>query len=236
MRNELLLIGSLAVIYGGVLLWLKLFGPKALSALLALATVLANIEVLLLVRAFGMEQTLGNVLFASTFLITDVLSETCGKREATRAANVGIAASAMFLIVSQSWLWYIPSENDVFAPALHEIFANTPRLLLSSLIVYAVCQRLDVFLYHRIWAQTEKRTGSKTKLLWLRNNAATLISQAVNCFAFNFAAFWNIYPLETLVRISLAGYVIFIVTSLLDTPFLYAARKIAGTHGAEAES
>ena len=34
----------------------------------------------MLVKAFGMEQTLGNVLFAATFLITDILSECEGKR------------------------------------------------------------------------------------------------------------------------------------------------------------
>lgn len=227
MRNEIMLICALLVVYGGVLLWMRLFGTKSLHALAALATVLANIEVLLLVRAFGMEQTLGNILFAVTFLITDVLSETCGKKEATRAANIGIASSVVFLIISQSWLLYVPSENDVFAQPIREIFSNTPRLLISSLIVYAVCQRLDVWLYHRIWSYTERKTGSKTKMLWLRNNLATLISQAVNCFAFNFAAFWGVYPVETLLRISLSGFVIFIATSLLDTPFLYAARKIA---------
>ena len=39
-----------------------------------LATAFANVEAAILVKAFGMEQTLGNVLFALTFLITDILS------------------------------------------------------------------------------------------------------------------------------------------------------------------
>ena len=47
------------------------------------ATITANIEVLLLIDAFGMEMTLGNILFAMTFLITDILSErkekACGQ-------------------------------------------------------------------------------------------------------------------------------------------------------------
>ncbi len=37
------------------------------------------LPILLLINAFGMEQTLGNVLFAVTFLITDILSECEGK-------------------------------------------------------------------------------------------------------------------------------------------------------------
>ena len=68
MRNELLLLASLVLAYGGALIWLRLFGKSGLYGWTILATIAANIEVTLLVNAFGMEQTLGNVLFASTFL------------------------------------------------------------------------------------------------------------------------------------------------------------------------
>ena len=69
MTNEFLLIGSVVFIYGMALLGYKLFGKTGLYCLSAIATILANIEVVLLIDAFGMEQTLGNVLFAVTFLI-----------------------------------------------------------------------------------------------------------------------------------------------------------------------
>ena len=69
--NEILLIVSLLVIYGCVLLAYRLFGIHGLYCFTAIATISANIEVLILVDAFGMEQTLGNILFASTFLVTD---------------------------------------------------------------------------------------------------------------------------------------------------------------------
>lgn len=75
MINELLLAGSLIFIFSCVLLAYRFFGKTGLYCLSAIVTVLANIEVLILVNAFGAEQTLGNVLFASTFLITDILSE-----------------------------------------------------------------------------------------------------------------------------------------------------------------
>ena len=56
----------------------------------AIATITANIEVLIMVDAFGMEQTLGNILFASTFLVTDIISEVDGKKAAQKAVNIGI--------------------------------------------------------------------------------------------------------------------------------------------------
>lgn len=79
--NEILLVLSLLVIYGSVLLVYRLFGKSGLYCFTAIATITANIEVLILVDAFGMEQTLGNILFASTFLVTDIISEVDGKRQ-----------------------------------------------------------------------------------------------------------------------------------------------------------
>ena len=74
MPNELLLAGSVLLIYGAVLAAYRIFGKTGLYAMTMAVTILANVEVLILIEGFGMEQTLGNVMFASTYLITDILS------------------------------------------------------------------------------------------------------------------------------------------------------------------
>lgn len=226
MGNELLLAGSVLFIFSAVLLGYRLFGRAGLYCVSVVATVLANIEVLILVNAFGMEQTLGNVLFAATFLITDILSECEGKRAANRAVWLGLFASLFFLLLSQSWLLYLPSEGDWALGPIREIFSNTPRMLISSLAVYAISQMFDVWFYHRWWQFTEKRCGDRRRFLWLRNNGSTLISQFLNTFLFTAFAFYGTYDSGTLFSIFLSSYVIFIFTSLLDTPVLYLARKI----------
>lgn len=228
MNNELLLILSLLVLYGGVLVMYRLFGKMGLYCCTVFATITANIEVLLMVDAFGMEQTLGNILFASTFLVTDILSENEGKKEAQAAVNIGIAVSMGFILVSQSWLLYTPAESDWARESFETIFSNTPRLMLVSLAVYAVCQRFDVWAYHKWWAFTEKRCGDKTRFLWLRNNGSTVLSQALNTVLYTFGAFWGMYGMTTMISICISSYVIFIVTSLADTPAMYLSRKIKG--------
>ena len=70
MINELLLLGSLVVIFSSALIAYYIFGKAGLYAITAVATITANIECLILVNAFGMEQTLGNVFFAVTFLVS----------------------------------------------------------------------------------------------------------------------------------------------------------------------
>lgn len=224
--NELLLVLSIVVIYGGVILFYKLFGKAGLYTFNVLATILANIEVLILVYAFGMEMTLGNILFASTYLITDILSENHGKKDANKAVIIGILSSVFFVVISQSWLRYIPSPNDWASESFGVIFSNTPRLILASLLVYAVTQMGDVWLYHKWWDLTQKKTGNTRSGLWIRNNGSTLISQFVNTFLYNFLAFYGIYNMKTLWSIIISCYVIFIFTSLLDTPVIYICRKL----------
>lgn len=226
MVNELLLLGSVVFIFSMALVAYRFFGKVGLYCLSAIATILANIEVLLLIRAFGMEQTLGNVLFAVTFLITDILSECEGKKAAGKAVWIGMFTSLFFLLLSQSWLLYIPSEGDRAMDPLREIFSSTPRMLLSSFLVYAVSQMFDVWLYHKWWDFTAKRTGDRRRFLWLRNNGSTLVSQLLNTLLFTLFAFYGTYNGGTLVSIFASSYVIYVFTSLLDTPVLYLARKI----------
>lgn len=226
MRNEIILILSLLAIYTAVVLFYKFWGKSGLYCWTVIATISANIEVLILVDAFGMEQTLGNILFASTFLVTDILSETEGKEAAKKAVTLGIVTSVVFVLISQSWLLYLPNENDFAMPAIRSVFTNTPRLMISSIVVYAIVQMFDVWAYHAIWKKTEKYCKDSKRFLWLRNNGSTLVSQFFNTFLYTFAAFLFIYPVGTLMNIVLSSYVIFIVTSLLDTPAVYAARWI----------
>ena len=224
--NELLLVLSLLISFGATVLFLKLFGKSGLFAWIGICAVFANVEVLILVHAFGMDQTLGNTLFASSFLATDILSELYGKKDANKGVLVGIITTVLFILLSTMWINYVPAEGDWAMPFVKQLFANTPRVLIASLIAYAVSEAFDVWLYHKWWTLTEKRFGNKDKYLWFRNNFSTLFSQLVNIVIFNFGAFLGIYSLPQLFSITLACYVIYIVTSLLDTPFIYLAKKI----------
>lgn len=227
MMNEILLIGSLIFIYGMALLGYKLFGKAGLYCISAAATILANIEVLIMIKAFGAEQTLGNVLFAVTFLITDILSECESKKAADKAVYTSFFASIFFLVLSQSWLHYVPSESDWASPAIRTIFSNTPRMIIASLAVYGISQLFDVWLYHKIWDMTSKKSGNRRPFLWLRNNGSTLVSQLINTFLFTLFAFYGTYGLSQIISIFISSYVIYIFTSLLDTPVVYLARRVS---------
>lgn len=224
MRNELLLIGSVILIYSVVIISYKLFGKNGLFAMTSVATVLANVEVLMLVEAFGITQTLGNVMFASTFLITDILSENEGKKSASKAVWIGVFTSIVMLMFTQYWMLYTPSSEDWARDAISQIFSTTPRLVLASFTGYVISQRLDVWLYHAWWNFTEKKCGDKKRFLWIRNNFSTLISQVVNTVIFTLIAFGGWYETKTMLTVMLSSYIVYVFTSILDTPCVYLAR------------
>ncbi len=217
MNNELVLVCSLLATFSAVLLFYKTLGKVGLFVWIALATTLANIEVLVQVHAFGLEQTLGNILFASTFLATDILSEAYGKKEGHLGVKTGILSAGAFVLISQSWFLYNPSAGDFAMPSMEVIFSNTPRLVIVSLVVYAFVQTVDVWLFDFIKEKT------KGKNLWIRNNGSTMISQGLNAILFNFGAFYGVFDTAILLDITIATYVIYMATSLLDTPFVYLA-------------
>lgn len=226
MSNEIILILSIILTYSSVILWYVLFGETGLICWNVIATIAANIEVLILIKAFGLEQTLGNILFTSTFLVTDILSELYGKQIAKKAVNISIATSIFFILISQFWFLYTPSGSDKLFSNIQTIFSNTPRLMISGLVVYAITQHLDVFLYNKCWQITSRLSGDPKKYLWIRNNSSTLISQLVNTILFTLFAFVGFYDTQTLIKIIFSTYIIFIFASVADTPVIYIVRYL----------
>jgi len=225
-QNELVIIASVFAFFGGLVAFFRLFGKLGIYAWTVICTIAANIEVMILVHAFGMETTLGNVVFASTFLATDMMGEFYGKKESGRCVALGIAANVTFIAISQSWFLYMPSASDTMSGPIRAVFANTPRVMFASLLAYAICEAHDVWAYHLLWRLTERRTGDRRAFLWLRNNGSTLVSQLINAVAFNVLAFAGVWDAHTLLQVIVLGYATFVATSLLDTPFLYWARRI----------
>lgn len=77
--NEWLLVVEIITVFSLLLITKRLFGKNGLICWVAMASIIANIEVTKSVDIFNISATLGNVMFASNFLATDILSECYGK-------------------------------------------------------------------------------------------------------------------------------------------------------------
>ncbi len=220
--NELLFCICVVFYLGSVLGLFKLFGKNGLYAFSIFGTILGNIAVCICIDLFGLSSTAGNVLYASTFLITDILSEKYGKKEASKAVKYSFSIMLIWLVGTQLALGFTPNENDYIMPSLQVVFGLAPRVTFASLCGYICSQNIDVFLYHYIW----NKSGNNEKGLWLRNNGSTLISQAFDTVIFTTLAFWGMYPTNVFVSILLTTYLFKAVVAIVDTPFMYLARKV----------
>ena len=222
MDNNLIFILTVFVYLGSVLLLYKFFGKSGLYAFAIFSTLLGNIAVCKCVDIFGLATTAGNVLYAATFLVTDILSEKYGKKEASRAVAYSFTIMVLWLAGTQLILSFEPNANDYIDSSLKVVFGLVPRVTAGSLAGFIVSQNLDVFLYHAIW----KKTGSDKTRLWLRNNGSTLISQLVDTVIFTFVAFWGVYPQNVFFSILITTYLFKAIVAICDTPFMYLSRKI----------
>jgi len=204
-------LGTLAVV-----LFCFRMGRVWLMSFMAMATVMMNLVVVKQMSLFGLDATGGNVLYASLFLATDLLSEHWGAKEARRAVRIGFLGGLFFLVTIQVMLRYAPSEFDMAQSHMVELFAFLPRIVLGSLAAYLIAQHLDVWVFHRIRAVT----GDKH--LWLRNNVSTWISQAVDTVVFYSVAFLGVFPI---VEAILFTWLLKIIVAALDTPFIYLSHR-----------
>lgn len=222
MSNELIFVISILFYLGSVLILYKMFGKNGLFAFSVFGTLLGNIAVCKCIDLFGFSSTAGNVLYASTFLVTDILSEKYGKKEASKAVKYSFSTMVIWLLGTQLILLLTPNANDYINESLKVVFGLVPRITIASLVGFICSQNIDVFLYHYIW----KKTGDNEKWLWLRNNGSTMISQALDTVLFTTLAFWGTYPTGVFMSILLTTYFFKVIVALVDTPFIYLARKI----------
>lgn len=209
----------LAVNFGCILIAYRLFGRAGLYAWVPLAAVVANVQVIKLVDLFGITATLGNIVYASSFLVTDILSEIYGKKEARRAVFIGLFSLVAMTVLMNLALHFVPAPDDFAQESLSVIFGFMPRIAAASLLAYLVSQLHDVWAFD-FW---RKRFPS-IRFLWLRNNASTMVSQLIDSTVFTVLAFWGVYPAGVLVEIFWTTYLLKWMVGAADTPFVYVAR------------
>lgn len=216
--NELILIAEVTITFLMVLICKKLFGRIGVMTWVVIATIMANIITAKNAMIFGLSTAIGTVMFASTFLATDVLSECYSKEDAKKAVCMGLFADVILIISTQIALLYTPSPFDYADGAMQTLFSLNLRISIASAVMYFIANMADVYLFNKI---KEKMKGKK---LWVRNNVSTILCNCLENFGFIFLAFVGIYDIQTIITIAVSTSIVEMVVAILDTPFLYLAK------------
>jgi uncharacterized integral membrane protein (TIGR00697 family) len=228
-NNEIIFICSFLFLGALILICLHL-GKGYLYALMGMLAILINIYVVQSLEMFGMTTYGGNIIYGSMFLVSDVLAEHYDKKQALKGVKIGILALLVYLFFSLIFINTQPITSGApladielslkTSAAFKSIFTPAWGIVIASVTAFAISNILDVYVYDFL----HKVSGKK--LLWLRNNASTIISQLIDTLIFtSLAIFFGIMAWEFFWEIVLFAYVFKLIIALLDTPFLYLSYK-----------
>lgn len=202
------------------LLCYRLFGKSGMYAWVGIATVIANIQVAkTIAMPFDIVMTLGNTMYVTLYMTSDLLNEKYGRAEARKAVWFGFFTLLMTTVIMQMVLVFKPQETDIAQSSLETIFGLMPRLALGSLTAYFISQFLDVRLYS--WIRKYYSTSSQ---LWIRSNGSTMVSSFVDTLIFCTIAFAGLYNWSVWFEILLTTYLAKFLLTAVSTPILYIAR------------
>lgn len=218
--NILLFFIEVIVCFGSLILITKFLGKEGAIAWIAIASILANIFTTKTVDLFGLSYTLGTVMFASTFLAGDIITEKWGAKFARKGIFIGMIATLTLIVGSQLALAYVPA---IFSVEMHEalktVFTLSLRVSISSVIMYFVANIVSIQLYDFL----KRKMNGKYK--WFRNNVATIVCNTAENFLFMYGAFLFVdgFDVGTIAIMAATTSLVEFVIGLLDTPFLYLA-------------
>ena len=220
MYNEFFGIATFLVTFILMVLMYRCFGKQGLIAWVAIGTIIANIQVIKTVDIFGISATLGNVMFASIYLATDILNDIYGRKVAKRAVWLGFSSTLVMIIVMQMSLHFIPAPEDISQKALSTIFDLVPRIALGSIIAYIIGQHVDVFIFSMI-----KKVFHSDKTFIIRAYGSTALSSIIDTALFVTIAFIGTLPAGVVFEIFITTYVLKLVSTVFNVPFGYIAKS-----------
>ena len=162
--------------------------------------------------------SMGAIMYSGIYFATDLLSEKYGRREANRAVILGALANIAVMLTLVLSTFFLPSDVADSADEVHNAISTlavySPIFVIGSITAYLISQLFDVWIFHKI----KSITG--TRMLWLRNNLSTLLSQALDTFIYTFV--WILagqLDFSTAAAIALSKYIFKFAIAILDTIF-----------------
>jgi len=171
-----------------------------------------------IISLFGVRVSVGIFFMPVLFLVTDIVGEVKGHAHATLFVRYSILMLVILFVVTGLFIKITPHPSWELQQQYQQIFGMSMRMSLASLISFAVSQTIDVNIFLLF------KKLSKDRMLWLRNNLSTIVSQFIDTVIFMFIAFYHMTPTFTAAYVFslIIPYWLFkVLFALIDTPFCY---------------
>lgn len=159
------------------------------------------------------------LIFPFLFQLTDMVNEYFGRKETHRMILIAFVTQVLMTL----FLWMgnklTPAPFWKLQETWTKIFSQSIRITGASWVAFLVSNNFDAWLYDKISHFT------RGKFLWVRSVFSDVPSLALDSGIFVTLAFYGVQPVLPLIYGQL---VIKWLSGVVDTPFLYLYRWIAG--------
>ena len=161
------------------------------------------------------------LLLPLIFSINDIIIEVYGKKMAKTVYRIGLGCIVGLIGFSMLSTWLPASQIFSSSEAAYDqIFHQTTRIAIASIIAFAISDLLDIVIFARL--------RSKIGNLGLRSNISNILSQFIDTTTFVYLAFFTATFGHAMIWGIILPYWIFkCCMSVMTTPFVYLGVKWA---------
>jgi len=165
----------------------------------------------------------GVLVFAVTYLFTDIVNEQFGRKITLRMILIALIAQ----VAMSFFLWlgtqfpsdpFWASNND--EASWDKFFGAVPRIMIASWVAFAVSETVDVY----IFAWFKKLTHGRH--IWLRNIFSSIPALAIDSIIFVPLAFYGTLPLSVIFVIIKGQIILKWIVGVVNIPFMYMNHAI----------
>lgn len=196
-----------------------------LNGIFIIATLASNIMAIKMTSLGNIGFPSGVYVFPISYLITDVINEVWGKKEAGYTVKLGFAANIIFTLFTMLAVWLPAADFWTMQAEYAMVLKSVPRITIAGLLAFIFSQNADLWIFDRL----KKFHGGRH--LWVRNNVSTIAAQLIDSVVFIFVAFYGTMPMNALFPMIFSQWIIKLVLAILDTPFVYYGVKWAKKGG-----
>jgi uncharacterized integral membrane protein (TIGR00697 family) len=174
--------------------------------------ILANWFDVRIIRIFDLTTDAGTLVFPFTFLLSDLITEVYGFKQARRAVWCGFLFNLIFILYGQVVIHLPGPDYQTNNSAFDSLFAFNIRIILASVISYLCSEPLNAFLMAKLKMKMNGR------FLGFRFVLSTFFASGVDSFIFGSIAFYAVMSNANLLSLILTMWFIKVAIEILGIP------------------
>lgn len=166
------------------------------------------------------------ICYCVTFLMTDVIGEIWGRKEAQTVVFGGLACQVLatcLILIGQA----LPAADSAMQASYEMLLGQNTVFVIASMTGYLLSQSWDVFIFHKIRDRVLAGGGTE-RSRWIWNNVSTMTSQLIDtvvfigiAFGFGFGWLFDSALIGQLGAMMVGQYLCKFALAVLDTPIFY---------------